>query len=184
MFSKEIAINNIFKEWLGEKPSLGDIYVIFGTALLTTGLLIAGYYNELSQLSLWRSILFVLVAFDILGGAVASFSVSTDRYYTQNAKKRWMFFAEHIVHFSLFYVAIGGNTWFWISIFAYTMITAVIVNLIRENKIQELFASAFVTVGCMLFYGFDFLVPLMSWFPAIFMIKIINGFAVRRTQES
>lgn len=183
MFKHEIKINNGLKEWLGENPTRGDILFIFGTAFITSGLLFACYFDDLLQLPLWRTVLFMVVAFDIIGGAVANFSVSTDRYYAQNGKKRWIFFAEHIVHFLLFYVAIGGNYWFWISIFAYTMSTGVIVNLIRERRVQELAASAFATAGCIAFYGFNFLVPLMSWFPAVFMIKIIIGFAVQRTKQ-
>lgn len=184
MFSTEIKINNGFKEWLGENPTLGDIWIIFGTAFLATVLLVAGYFDELRQLPLWRSILYVIVAFDIMGGAVANFTVSTDRYYAQNNNKRWMFFAEHVVHFILFYVAIGGNYWFWISIFAYTMISGIVVNLISERRVQEIVAPAFVTIGCILFYGFNLLIPLMTWFPAVFMIKIITGFAVQRTKPS
>ena len=32
--------------------------------------------------------------------------------------------------------------------------------------------------------GFNFIIPLMNWFPAVFMIKIIIGFAVQRTKLS
>jgi hypothetical protein len=180
MFNKEIIINNGFKEWLGENPTWGDICFIFGTAFLATGLLIAGFIDELRQLSLWQNILFVFISFDIIGGAVANFAVSTDRYYTQNKKKRWMFFAEHCIHFTLFYVAIGGNYWYWILIFSYTMISGAVVNLISETRVQEIVASAFVTIGCILFYSFNLLIPLMSWFPPVLMIKIIMGFAVQR----
>lgn len=181
MFNKEVTIKNSFKEWLGERPTRGDIYVVFGTALSATALLIAGYFDEISKLPIWKSLLFILVSFDIIGGAVANFTVSTDEYYTQNPKKRWLFFAEHIVHFSLFYLAIGGKIWFWILVFVYTMASAIIINLIQAKRVQELIAPAFVTVGCIIFYSFNLLIPLMSWFPAIFMIKIIIGFAVRRT---
>lgn len=183
MFEKEIKINNGFKEWLGENPTQRDLWYIFGTAFLATGLLIVGYFEELRQLQLWRSILFIIVSFDIVGGAVANFTVSTDRYYTQNSKKRWLFFAEHIVHILLFYIAIGGNYWFSISIFVYTMSAGVIVNLIRSRRIQELAAPAFISAGCIVFYGFNLFMPLMSWFPAVFMIKIILGFAVQRTKQ-
>ena len=183
LFDYEITIDNGFKEWLGEHPTKGDILYIFGTAILATGLLIICYYGELRQLPVWRSILYIIVAFDIIGGAVANFSLSTDRYYAQNGKKRWIFFAEHIVHFLLLYVAVGGNYWFWISIFAYTMGSGVIVNLIRKNRIQELAAAALVTTGCIAFYGFNLLIPLTGWFPAVFMIKIIIGFAVQRTRQ-
>lgn len=183
MFKKEIKINNGFKEWLGENPTQGDLWYIFATAFLATGLLITCYFEELRQLQLWRSILFIIVSFDIIGGAVANFSVSTDRYYAQNRKKRWLFFAEHIVHILLLYVAIGGDYWFWISIFAYTMSAGVIVNLIPNKRIQELAAPALVSVGCIVFYGFNLIIPLMSWFPTVFMIKIILGFAVQRTKQ-
>jgi hypothetical protein len=184
MIRKEVKINNGLKEWLGENPTWGDIGFIFGGAFLATGLLIDGYSDELRQLPLWRSILFVVVAFDIIGGAIANFSVSTDRYYSQNRKKRWLFFAEHMVHFLLLYLAIGGNIRFWVFIFAYTMVGGIIVDQIRERRIQEMAAPVFVTVGCLLFYGFDLLIPFMEWFPAVFMIKIILGFSVRRAKPT
>jgi hypothetical protein len=184
MFEKKVRINNCFKEWLGEDPTQGDMLLVFGTSILATALLITAYFDELRSLSLWKSVVFAVVSFDIIGGAVANFTISTDKYYARSNKKRWMFFAEHLFHFMLFYIAIGGTSWFWILIFAYTMVSAAIVNIISEKRVQEIIAPAFVTVGCILFYGFHFVIPLMSWFPAVLMIKIIIGFAVQRTNPS
>ena len=174
MFNKEIKINNCFKEWFGENPTQGDLWLVFGTAIFATALLIIAYFDELSKLSLWKSVVFVVVSFDIIGGAVANFTVSTDKYYSQNNRKRWMFFAEHCIHFVLYYVAVGGIYWLWILIFAYTMVTGAIVNIISEKRVKEIIAPAFVTIGCILFYGFHFIIPIMSWFPAVFMIKIVE----------
>jgi len=77
MFNKEIRINNGFTEWLGENPTWGDICLIFVTAFLVTGLLIAGYFDELNKLLLWQSMLFVVVSFDIIGFAVQRIKLST-----------------------------------------------------------------------------------------------------------
>jgi len=182
MFKKEITINNAFKEWLGEKPTWGDLLVTFGTAAIATVMLVLGNYTELAGLSLWQSILFIVVAFDIIGGCVANFTESTDWYYSRNAAKRWVFLAEHIVHITLLYLASGGYLLFWSSVFIYTIGSGAIVQTIQSRRLQQLIAGSLVTIGCMLFYGiYEIEIPLLQWFPALFMVKIIIGFAVRRT---
>ena len=183
MFKKEIVIHSVFKEWLGEKSTLGDILFTFGTALVGTLLLILGSYNELADLSLWQNILFSVVTFDIIGGCVANFTEPTDRYYASNNGKRWVFLAEHLVHITLLYIATGAYLLFWLSVFIYTIGSGAAVHTIKSGKLQQLAAAILVTIGCILFYGiYNAGTPLVQWFPALFMVKIIFGFAVRRTE--
>jgi hypothetical protein len=182
MFEKKIKINNVFKEWLGESPSLGDIWGIFGGATLATGLLFFGIKSELTELPLWRSILFILVSFDIIGGAIANFTESTDKYYSQNPERRLVFYAEHIVHLTLFYLATRNYLLFWLTWFLYPIVAGIIVDRIKLRRQQEIISSIFLTIGCIFYYTFRNDIPLANWFPAVFMIKIILGFAVRRTK--
>lgn len=176
-------MSNVFavfaREFLGENPKSQDKVTIFGVTVL---LLVAIWYNnstELSEIDLWKVGLFMLMAFDIIAGAIGNFTKSSQLWYANKPKKRVIFYFEHLIHISLLVLAIG-HAWYCFALLAYTIAAGLFVNYTDTLKQQEIHAASAIMVGIGLFSVLFPAPQVLVWLPPILLIKLIMGFSVRR----
>lgn len=170
---------NFLSEFLGDAPTKKDQLVIFTTTFLLLGIIGYQNYLELSNLPLWKGGLFLLMALDIIAGAIANFTKSTQAHYKNDTQKRVTFLLMHFMHIGLLILAVGH--WkYCLGLLGFTLMAAFIVNFTSELKQQEINAAALVCLGCVLFYVVFVPPAILSWLPAILLIKLVLGFAIRR----
>ncbi len=176
-------MSNLFtsfsREFVGETPTQKDIITILGVTFALLGII--GYYNlpELSDMPLWKAILFILVAFDILAGAIGNFTKSSQEWYKNKPKKRIMFYFEHLIHISILVLAVG-HAWYCFGLLAFTIIAGLFVNYTDTLKQQEINAASVILIGLVVFYVVFPAPQILVWLPSIFLLKLIMGFSVRR----
>lgn len=172
-------MKSLSREFLGENPERKDLTVIFAVTLILLGTITYKSLPELKILPIWKSLLFLLTAADILAGAIGNFTKSTQAFYKNKPKKRIMFFFEHLLHIGFVILAIG-HAWYCLALLAYTIGVGIFVNATDTLKQQEINASAVIIIGIILF-NVAFPAPaVLVWLPSVFLIKLVFGFAIRR----
>ncbi len=136
-------------------------------------------YPELSSMPIWKPILFLVMVLDIIAGAIANFTKSSQDYYKNNTKKRIIFLFMHFLHIGFLILAVG-HLWYSLSVLIFTLIGAFIVNFTESLKQQEINASAVVCLGIILFYVVFPAPQILMWLPAILLVKLVFGFSIRR----
>lgn len=164
---------------LGENPKKNDQILIFSTTFLAIGVI--GYFNfeELSKIPIWKSLLFLFIVLDIVAGAIANFTTSSQKYYKNDTTKRIVFLFTHFIHLGLLVLAVG-HIWYCLAVLIFTIIGALIVNFTASLKQQEINASVIINLGIILFYVVFPAPQIIVWLPAILLIKLVFGFSINR----
>ncbi|GAA6134468.1 hypothetical protein NBRC116188_12570 [Oceaniserpentilla sp. 4NH20-0058] len=167
------------KEFLGETPTQKDKLTILSVTVVL--LVVIVYYNsaELSDIALWKSVLFLIVALDIIAGAIANFTKSSQEWYKNKPKKRVIFYFEHVIHIGLLTLAVG-HTWYCFGLLVFTIVAGLFVNYTKTLKQQEVNAASVILIGIVVFYVVFPAPQILVWLPSIFLLKLIMGFSVRR----
>lgn len=173
-------MSNVFsREFLGEHPTKKNQIIIFGTTFLAMGIIGFKNYTELSSLPIWRSVLFMVMVLDIVAGAIANFTKSTQDHYKNNPRKRITFLLMHFIHIGLVVVAVG-HLWYCLGLLLFTLTSAFIVNTIHPLKKQEIYAAVSLCIGISVFYVVFTPPQILMWLPAILLLKLVFAFAIRR----
>ncbi len=175
-------MNNAFsREFLGDNPTKNNILLIFTTAFLVMGAVSYFNYEQLSTLPIWKLILFLVMILDIVSGAVANYTRSTQLYY-QAHTKRITFLLLHFVHIGLIVLAVG-HIWYCLAVLGFTLAGAFIVNFTKILKQQEIIAAVIVNLGIILFYVVFPAPQILNWLPGILLMKLVFGFAINREKK-
>lgn len=174
---KQVRIPAILHDVFGEKQPVSTIITI----LLFGGLLTAALYwiypEMTSDLPVWRSVLALLLIFDIFAGCIANFTVSTSNYYAARKKNRIVFIA---IHFHIVLVSLLLNTaiGYSIAVWAYTIAAAFIVNSLIGKQSQLFVAGLLLSIGFGCVPLLPDIQPYMLITCLLFMLKVLFGFAV------
>ncbi|WP_448564025.1 hypothetical protein [Thalassotalea ganghwensis] len=160
-------------EVLGEKQTILEVTCTIIFALLGTG---AVYLISDIHLSNWKAVLGVLLIGDILAGCLANFSFGTNEYYAKRPNNRLIFIAIHI-HILVIAWLLSQPFHDALVVWAYTIISAFIVNALNGRTIQVFIAANFMCFGMFLLI----FLSLPTWFFIVcmfFMIKVLFSFSV------
>jgi hypothetical protein len=183
MRDREIAIPRVLQELHGEKATVFDLSLVYATGLAFGVLALIFAFSRVEALPWWKALLLFVVAADLSGGVVASFTEGTDRWYAQRPGLRWAFIVLHVIQPALLFVLFGGRIAYWAFLYTYTAAAAVLVNILHERRRQESAAAALVAVGMVVFLPIGLATPFLAWFGPVYLVKLILAFAVRRTTE-
>ncbi len=181
LFEREYPIPGAFKEVLGTRQSAGTLLCI---ALVTA--LAAVFWSQVPRpegvpFGLARWVLAWLLMLDIAAGAVANFTPGTNAFYAQRPAWRWGFIAIHLHLLAigwLLNLALTPLLWVW----AYTMVTACLVNVYYGRSWQPVLAGSLLCVSVLVISR----LPLPPWqlsLALLFMIKVLYAFAVNHYPE-
>lgn len=174
---KQRRIPSFLHDIFGERQSIGIIAAI----LLFGGLLTAAIYFAYPELGdnvpMWRSVLALLLMFDIFAGCVANFTASTSNYYAARKKNRIVFIAIH-VHIILVALLLHTDIWYSIGVWGYTIGGAFIVNALHSKHSQRFVAGLLLSAGLGCIPLLPDIQPYMLIACLLFMLKVLFSFAV------
>ncbi|MGY6708790.1 MAG: hypothetical protein ACXIVF_10720 [Rhizobiaceae bacterium] len=173
---KSVAIPHFMHEALGESQSIASLTSVFGFGVLGTALLAFVGADLFHQLAWWRSLLALILIFDILAGCVANFTRGTNDYYRSRPRGRWIFVAIH-VHLPLVALLLGADLMMALVVWAYTIAGAALVNLARFGKGQPVMGGLLLAFG-LLAAPLLALSPMMLAVAQLFLLKVLYAFAV------
>jgi hypothetical protein len=133
--------------------------------------------------SWWRVALAAVIAADLFGGIVSNFTAGTDDYYRSRPRLRIVFISAHVSQPLLLWLAADGTWVPWLAVGAYTLACAFLVNAVGNRHVQEPLAAALVAVGILAVTALPSIRPSLLWFTPVFLVKLVLGFAVRRTGD-
>ncbi|KQN96317.1 hypothetical protein [Paenibacillus sp. Leaf72] len=174
---RPLKIPSFLHDVLGEKQSIIAILSI----LLFGGLLTAALYVSFPELTaglpFWRSVLALLLVFDIFSGCLANFTASTSNFYAKRKINRAVFIAihVHIVAVSLF---LDTAVVYAVSVWLYTIVGAFIVNALIGKHTQLFVAGLLLSIGMGVMPMLPHLEPYMLIIFLLFMLKVLFSFAV------
>lgn len=178
--SRRVRIPRLFHEFFGEEASLADLLI---TCFAVIGVAIVIVLRPAARpvaTAWWEIALVSLVGADLAGGAVAGFTTGTDAYYAARPKLRLAFPALHVLHPAILFFVIGGPPEVWIVIPAFAIVSAYVVNALAR-ELQPVAAAALTTAGVVICFSWFVVAPPALWFGPLFLVKLVLGFAVRRS---
>jgi hypothetical protein len=178
---RTLRIPRLFHEFHGEEARLIDVVFTWAAALIAVGIVVLRPSTRPVATTWWQIAIVALIAGDLVGGVVANFSEGTDRYYAARPRLRVGFLLLHVVQPTVLYFIIGGPVEVWASIPAYAIVAALVVNALPDDR-QMPVATLLTAIGIMICFGWYVIAPPALWFGPIFLVKLVLGFAVRRTK--
>ncbi|WP_372629431.1 hypothetical protein [Cohnella sp.] len=174
---KPTRIPSFLHDVFGEQQRLVSIasVVLFG-ALLTAALYLL-FPEMTADLPAWRSILALVLMFDIFSGCIANFTASTSNFYAARKTNRILFIAIH-VHIVLVALLLNTDIGYSIGVWAYTIAGSFIVNAFIGRHSQLFVAGLLLSagVGCMPMLPDQ--QPYMLTACLLFMLKVLFSFSV------
>ncbi len=103
------------------------------------------------------------------------------RLLRRPARLRWGFIFIHFIEPGLLFLLFDGKVAYWIFLYAFTVAAASLVNIIPGRERQQGAAAALVVIGIVILLPIGLSTPFLAWFGPVYMLKLILGFAVRRS---
>ena len=178
--NRTVRIPRVLHELHGEAAPLSNVLLTWAVALAVAAIIVVRAAARPAAVAWWEIAIVAMVGADLAGGVVANFTPSTDRYYAERPRLRIGFLALHVIHPVVLYFVIGGPIEVWVAIPAYTLAAAFLVNAIR-GPAQQPVAAALVVIGVIITFSWFVIAPPALWFAPLFLVKLVLGFAVRRT---
>jgi hypothetical protein len=178
--TRRVAVPRVLRELHGEAPRVVDLLAVYLAALIgAASVLLLGALADPSA-ALWRRALVALVALDVVGGAVATFTTSTASYYSGRPGLRRVFIGLHVLHPGVLAALYPASAALIALTGLYTVAAAFAVDALPGAEDRRLAAAVLVAVGVTLFSVMGVPSPLLSWFAPVFLVKLVGGFAAAR----
>ncbi|MEL6310553.1 MAG: hypothetical protein AAFV98_10315 [Chloroflexota bacterium] len=163
----------------GENPTRIGLALIYGTAVIGTALL-AWYTWQLGlSLNAWQWLALLIVAADILGGAVANMTRSTNTYYRSKSYMLSVgFLVMHIAHPALLAWS-GLARWsemLWL--YGYMLIAGLFILSLADTEHQKAVAVVLWVGGVLLANVWFSMGVILLWFVPLYLFKLLMAFAV------
>jgi len=179
----QIRIRGPFRLIHGESAPLFDILLVYVVGVVFGVLALAFAFTRVEELPVWKAVLLFVLAADVSGGAMACFSQGSDAYYGSRPRLRWAFIFIHVIEPALLYLLFDGRLAYWIFLYAFTTAGASLVNILAGRSRQQGAAVALVVIGIVILLPIGWSTPFLEWFGPVYMLKLILGFAVRRSVQ-
>lgn len=177
--NKTLNIPKFLYEIHGDKPTAYGLVLTYVTGLLAAAISGILFYN--AGFELWKVLLVGFLFFDVAGGVVSNFTRSTNLYYQRSENQRIFFLLLHVLQPVLLALLVGGSWAYFVFISVYTVLGGLIVNAIKTSDRQYTAAAFLTTAGIIALTLFGVSHDILYAFGALFIVKILMGFAVRRS---
>lgn len=174
---RKIKVPKFLHEVHGYESSIEELIFNYITVLFITGILII-MAKDL-DLSIFKLVIYILLAIDLSGGVVSNFMEGTNRYYSETSKRRYIFISLHIIQPLLMYWIFPDEGMNIALITLYTLSMMLIVNGIKKHSSQRFFAAGFMISGIAVAFALNITYSVLLLLLIIFTIKLILAFAVR-----
>lgn len=183
MSDAKIRIPKFFHELFGSEQLKSELaLVIFFTVFSASvvGILTIDYWVAHKW---YQQLVLFLLYIDIAGGVIANLTIGTDIHYHKSSVARWTFIAIHIQPILGAWIA-GSSMTVSFSVWFYTILSAIIVNLLRTKAYHRTLAGVLLMSGLIgLFFIRHGLEEVIFILYMMFMVKVIYSFAVSHHNE-
>ena len=174
---KTIRVSRFLQELHGRQARIIDLIVTYLSAVI--GTIVSVYLAQEIALTVFKSVLLALVAFDISGGVVANFTAGTQNYYWENPKRRYKFILLHLLHPVLLIWIFTDDLFYIFFISGFTLLAIALINRIKNSSTQKLTASFFSFIGVTLSFVISVNDAVLQLLIILFIIKLIIAFSVK-----
>lgn len=175
--AKSIKIHPQLHDVFGEQQSIFEFTSIIIFGVVATTILFWLHNDFLTQIKLCKLILAMVFILDIAAGCIANFTRSTNNFYSQRPKHRWIFISIHF-HIIIVAYALGVDIVNALYIWGYTIISAVIVNSFKTSQFQIFIGGLLLSCGVTFGLLLPDTHPIMAVVQSLFMLKVIFSFSV------
>lgn len=180
---KTVIIPKFFHELFGEKQNIFELLLIIVFTIFSAVIVGVVTLSEWQQYAWYQLVVLVLLYLDIAGGVIANLTYSTNRHYQDRPKVRLVFIAIHVQPLIIAFVLQTG-LWVCFALWAYTIVSALIVNALNELSIQRTVGGFMMTIGIIGVTLLGQKIPLIILTILIlFIIKVIFSFAVNHYSQ-
>jgi len=169
---------------LGERQTHLELVIVgvFGGGV--TAVLLATQRHLFVDVPAWRAAVAALLIADVAAGCAANLTRGTSGYYSVPPRKRLAFIAVH-VHLLVIAVLLGGPLGDITLVWAYTILTALLVNRMQRSPLQTLVGGVALSLGVLIVVALTRdLGPLMGSVAALFLMKVTFAFAVDHYRDA
>ncbi len=173
---KTFKVSKSLHEVFGEHQTALEVSVTLLVSLLGTALIYFFLYEGSADIHLAALILGFILLWDVLAGCIANFTQGTNAYYAKRSTARWVFIAIH-VHIMMIAWLLDGPLEASVIVWGYTMVSAIVVNVLAGHTLQLFTAASLVCVGIFLIL----LLAMPMWLVAaslFFLVKVVLSFGV------
>lgn len=167
----------------GEKTTKRALFGSLLLGLFATLFIVIIFWDSLSSLALWKTILIGILSFDIFAGLVANYTKGTQQYYQQRPRLSRVFIVIHVQPIILMLLA--GESWLTgVYLYAYMLATATLTIAIRRPNRQKFFGFFLNLIGvALLLTVFQPIPTYLDILMIAFYFKLIYGFSVHHFQD-
>ncbi len=178
-----IEIPKMLHEVHGEQASRLDVLIPHGIALLASIYLLM--IPPGMGFGLTKSVLLFILTYDLIGGVIANFTVGTSSFYAASASRRYKFIALHILQPTLMWYLFKGESALTIGLSTYIVVSALVVNLVKQTQHQLIVSGVLVVIGLFLLQSYGASATFsLQFLLTTFLLKLPLAWAVRWTELS
>jgi len=168
-------LSDLLKHLHGKSPDVKHLSTAYGLSLLAVAFI---WFTNPTQLNLIQSIIFLLLALDVVGGVTVNLTPSTKSFWRARSRSaRLLFLSVHLLQpfivFYFFHLPLSLMA----MLFGY-MLTAGVALEYTSIAMSRILSSAFVLFGLLLFQYLG--IPNeWIWFVCAYLIKLLFSFSLK-----
>jgi len=176
LINRKIKVHKSLHELFGQETTWFDLFaILLGSILLTIVTQILCIESELTTA---KKIVLAVLTLDIGGGVIANFTEGTNNYYSENIKIRYLFILTHFLQPLVLLWIFTENLFFILIITLFTLISSMIVTVIKDYGIQRIAAISFLLIGVLISFLLPFSNQVLQLILIVYSIKLILAFSV------
>jgi len=180
-FFRSFSVPTFMHEFLGERTTVFDTVMAFGTGILFPVLLSLLFPSDWASMETWKCILFSVTCSDIAAGAVANASTGTEQYhYSKSLATRHIFVFIHFLHLAGvgFPLSAGSSEVFPFLAKTYGLMLMSAVLVLNAGRAQRQVALASLTFVLPFLFTIDCGKEILRPVAAVFVIKLVFSYSV------
>ena len=179
-----VRMPGLLHDVLGEYQTRLELAIvgIFGGGV--TAVLLTTHRQVLVDVPMWRTAIAALLIADVAAGSAANLTRGTSRYYAVRPRNRLTFIAVH-VHLLAIALLVGSPLGYAALVWAYTILTALVVNRLQRSELQTLVGGVALALGALIVVALTpRLGPMVAAVAALFVMKVTFAFAVDHYRDA
>jgi len=165
--------------FFGDEPKQFDLIAISAASLVFSLGLAFGIPGIREATTLVQKIVIILIAYDVLGGVIATLTESTNRYHDRQPKTRWLFYSVHFIQPLILFYFFDTGMAFFLFCWLFPVVSSIIVREFSPEGIQRTVAGILFVLGVLAYIYWIPQTTGVEWFGYAFMTKLILGYGIR-----
>ena len=174
--NNKFKIHRLLRALFGLETTRLDLLAIVISALSFAALTLI--LNSNSDALATKTIVLIILALDIGGGAVANFTTGTNNYYAESFQKRYLFVVFHLLQPSILIWIFPSELLAILGVSLFTLTSSIIVLNIKKQYNQRIIAVTLLLFSLFLSTLLNYSDPLTKMIMQLFSIKLILAFSV------